>query len=193
VNPFYVVAILLIGIAVGALVAMLVLRQIFEARTAQGVATATGDAKAAESRASDLAARLTATEVELRSRSEEIRSLSAQLASLTAEKEASETQLQAVIRLHDQMKEAFASLSAQALQATSTNFFQVAKRELESARVDQKRDLDQNERAVADLLSPIREGLVKYDMKIEQLSRERDEPLACSRPSFSAWSKQVPT
>lgn len=169
------IGIFLLGGLLGAVLAYVVVRKITEARTAQAVATVAGEARAAESRAADLGQRLAETESRFRDRTEEVRAMSAQLAALTTERAALEAQLHAVGRLQDQMKEAFAALSARALQATSENFFQVARRELDAVRVDAKRDLDQKEKAIGDLLAPIRDGLSKYDRKIEELARDRDE------------------
>ena len=169
------VVILLLGIALGGGATYLVARHVLEARSAQTIATLRAEARAGEARANDLAARLAESDNRLRDRIEEIRTMSAQVAALTTERAALETQLHGMGRIQDQMKEAFASLSARALQTTSENFFHVARRELESVRVDARRDLDQKEKAIGDLLMPIREGLLKYDRKIEELARDRDE------------------
>lgn len=75
------------------------------------------------------------------------------------------------------LKDTFASLASQALKSTSDSFYQVARRELEGLRSMAVRDLDDKEKSFAALIAPIREGLQKYDAKIEQLARDRDESI----------------
>jgi DNA recombination protein RmuC len=174
-SPFAAVAIFLAGTVVGSVIVYLVCQRLFEAKSAQATATVVSDARASAERAKDLAARLANAEEMIRARERDLRSAESQLSSLKSERAAFETRLHELSRLHDRMKETFAALSADALKASSASFFQIAKRELDTLRIDAKRDLDDNERAIGDLLGPIREGLQKYDSKLEQLARDRDE------------------
>ena len=174
-SPIAAIAILLAGLAIGCLATYFVCQRLFAATAAQATAVAVTEAKASADRAHDLVARLAAAEEQVRAKEREARTLESQLNVLKTQGATFETRLQELNGVHDRMKETFAALSANALKATSDSFFQVAKRELESVRVQAKRDLDDKERAISDLLGPIRDGLQKYDGKIEQLARDRDE------------------
>jgi DNA recombination protein RmuC len=120
-------------------------------------------------------ARLLSTEQQLAAKDSELRSREVELTRLKAEREAFEVRVQEMSKLQDRMKDAFAALSAEALRSTNETFLQVARRELEGVRTMSQRDYEDKQNTFAALISPIREGLAKYDTKIEQLARERDE------------------
>jgi DNA recombination protein RmuC len=174
-GPFAAVALFLAGSAIGSVVVFLVSQKLFDAKTAQATATVAGEARASADRAKDLAARLANTEETLRARERELKVAESQLSALRSEGATFQTRLQELSRVHDRMKETFTALSADALKASSDSFFQIAKRELDAVRIEAKRDLDDKERSIGDLLSPIRDGLQKYDAKLEQLAKDRDE------------------
>ncbi len=119
--------------------------------------------------------RLGATESQLRSKESELRALDSELTKLKTERATFEARLDELGRIHDKMKDAFAALSVEALRSTNETFLQVAKRELEGVRSLSQRDLDDKRSAFEALLSPIRDGLAKYDTKLEELSKERNE------------------
>lgn len=165
------------GLAVGGIAAYLTFRQLLQAKAAEGAATFLADGRAATARALDLTARLADTEAQLRVKDAELRALDSQLTTLKTERATFDARLEELGRLHERMKDTFGSLAAEALKATSDSFFQVAKSELEALRSVARRDLDDKEKAFADLISPIRDGLQKYDAKLEQLARDRDESM----------------
>lgn len=171
------VALFAAGLLTGAGIVYLMLRQVTEARSAQAAAAAGAEGRAATGRAEELASRLTAAEGHLREREGEVRTLSEQLVALKADRATFDARLEELGRMQQQMKDTFASLAAQTLKTTSESFFQVAKGELEGIRSTALRDLDDKEKAFAALITPIREGLQKYDARIEQLARERDESM----------------
>lgn len=172
-----VIAIFTAGLVAGGIAAYLAFRQLVQAKAAEAAATSIADGRAATMRSQDLATRLADTETQLRARDAEVRALDSQLTTLKTERATFDTRLEELGRLHDRMKETFGSLAAQALKATSDSFFQVAKSELEGIRSTASRDLDDKEKAFAALITPIREGLQKYDSKIEQLAHDRDESM----------------
>jgi DNA recombination protein RmuC len=174
-NPLFNIAVFLAGVAVASIVAYFVGHRLSEAKAAQVTATISGEAKASADRAKDLAARLANTEEMLRGRDRDLRAAESQLSAFKAERATFEARLQELNRVHDRMKETFAALSADALKVSSDTFFQIARRELDGVRLQAQRDLGDKERAISDLLTPIRDGLQKYDSKIEQLARDRDE------------------
>jgi DNA recombination protein RmuC len=119
--------------------------------------------------------RLSETESQLRNKDSELRSLDSELTKLKTERATFEARLDELGRIHEKMKDAFAALSVEALRSTNETFLQVAKRELEGVRSLSQRDLDDRRTAFEALISPIRDGLAKYDTKLEQLSKERNE------------------
>jgi DNA recombination protein RmuC len=169
------VTIFVLGVVLGGTAVYMSLRHLMTLNASQAAATATADARSAAVRADDLAVRLAGVEGQLRGKETELRSLDSELTKLKTERATFETRLEELGRIHDRMKDAFASLSAEALKATNETFFQVAKRELEGVRSVSQRDLEDKQNAFAALISPIREGLAKYDTKLEQLAKDRDE------------------
>ena len=125
----------------------------------------------------DLGARLASTDALLRTREEELRSAETQLAALKAERGTFDVRLEEIGRAQERMKDTFSALASQALRSSSESFLQLAKSEFEGIRVSAIRDIGDKERSIADLVNPIRDGLLKYDAKIEQLARDRDESL----------------
>ncbi|MBA3646143.1 MAG: DNA recombination protein RmuC [Gemmatimonadaceae bacterium] len=71
------------------------------------------------------------------------------------------------------LKDSFAALSAEVLAKNSESFLQLARTELEKKEQAAKLTLDQRQTAIAEMVTPIREGLEKYDQKISQIEKER--------------------
>jgi DNA recombination protein RmuC len=69
----------------------------------------------------------------------------------------------------------FRALSADALQSNNESFLQLARTQLESYQAQARGDLEQRERAVEQLVTPIRESLDRVDGKIQELERVRTE------------------
>jgi len=67
----------------------------------------------------------------------------------------------------------FNALAAQALQANSHTFLQLAQQSLQSMQSQAKGDLDQRTQAVAQLVKPIQDSLGKVDGKLAELEKER--------------------
>jgi DNA recombination protein RmuC len=169
------ISIFVLGMILGGIAVYMSVRHLMTVNASQAANLATADARSATLRADDLAVRLSGVEGRLREKESELRSVDAELTKLKTERATFETRLEELGRIHDKMKDAFASLSAEALKTTNETFLQVAKRELEGVRAVSQRDLDDKEKAFSALISPIREGLAKYDAKLEQLAKERDE------------------
>jgi len=169
------VSVFVAGVLLGGVAVYLTLRQVMAANAVQAAASATAETRVATARADELAIRLGGLEGQLRGKESDLRALDSELTKLKTEGATFETRLEELGRIHDRMKDAFASLSADALKASNETLLQVAKRELEGVRSMSQRDLTDKETAFAALISPIREGLSKYDAKLEQLAKERDE------------------
>jgi DNA recombination protein RmuC len=173
----YGIALFIVGLAVGAIGVYLAFRQLVQAKAAEAAADSIAEARAATARVQDLTGRLTQAEDQARSKDAEARSLDNQLTALKTERATFDTRLEELGRLHDRIKETFGSLAADALKSTSDSFFQVAKSELEGIRSTSQRNLDDKEKAFSALIAPIRDGLAKYDAKVEQLAHDRDEAI----------------
>jgi DNA recombination protein RmuC len=78
-----------------------------------------------------------------------------------------------VVRSQEEMKQTFSALSAEVLRNNSASFLQLAKMELEKSEEAADLTLEYRQRAIADLVTPIKEGLDKYDRKIAQIELDR--------------------
>jgi DNA recombination protein RmuC len=76
-------------------------------------------------------------------------------------------------RQRAQQADTFNSLAAQALQANSQGFLQLAQQSLQGLQDRAKGDLDQRTQAVQQLVKPIQDSLGKVDEKLAQLEKER--------------------
>src|SRR5579875_4042082 len=73
------------------------------------------------------------------------------------------------------MAATFKALSAEALQGSMAQLSQLARAQLQSTQVQARGELDQRQRAVEQLVAPLREQLVRVDQQLAQLDRERRE------------------
>lgn len=165
------------GLVAGAFAAYVMFRQLVQGRASEAAADSVAEARAAASRVQDLSARLAKAEDRIRDKEAELRMLGGELTALKTERATFDARLQELANLHERMKDTFGSLAADALKATSDSFFQVAKNEFETLRSVARRDLDDKEKTFSELIAPIREGLGKYDAKLEQLAHDRDESM----------------
>lgn len=92
---------------------------------------------------------------------------------VTAEARARADATQQSDREHRQLREAFQSLSSDALRCNNEAFLQLARTELERVRSESTVDLERKERAIHDLLLPIRECLGNYDSKLTRIEHDR--------------------
>ena len=103
--------------------------------------------------------------------------LQARLASLQAAEEerrkATEEKLSLIDDARAKLLEAFKALSADALRNNSQSFLQLAKTALEKFQEGAKGDLEARQKAVHDLVQPLRESLQKVDDKLGELEKAR--------------------
>ncbi len=78
-------------------------------------------------------------------------------------------------RAAEDLQNAFKALAADALKSNNTSFLQVAQETLKRFQVEAKGDLDARQKAVADLVAPVRESLSKVDAQIQQMEVARGE------------------
>ncbi|HYE01260.1 MAG TPA: DNA recombination protein RmuC [Alphaproteobacteria bacterium] len=123
------------------------------------------------------AARIPALERELIGLREEVSGLAAARAELQAllegERAAAAEKLALVEGAKAQLADAFKALSAEALAANNRQFLDLAKTQIERAQELAKSELGQREKAVADLVAPVKEALTKLDQQIQQVEQTR--------------------
>ena len=86
--------------------------------------------------------------------------------------------LELVADAREQLTNAFKALSADALNASSSNFLQLATATLEKLQERAKGDLTEREQAVQQLVQPLRESLAKVDGKLGEMERTREHAYA---------------
>ncbi len=138
------------------------------------------------SRSAALQARLTVAErdlaaaiAELRNQNDTNARLQATIArsdaTLAAERKAADEKLEVLNRATEELREAFQALSAEALKSNNRAFLELAQSTLETYQTQAKGDLEQRQQAVAALVKPIQESLVKFDQEVRQLENARKE------------------
>ena len=78
-------------------------------------------------------------------------------------------------RAAEDLQNAFKALAADALQNNSTSFLQIAQETLKRFQSEAKGDLEVRQKAVADLVAPVRESLSKVDAQIQQMEVARGQ------------------
>jgi DNA recombination protein RmuC len=89
-------------------------------------------------------------------------------------------------RAAEDLQNAFKALAADALKSNNSSFLQIAQETLKRFQSEARGDLDARQKAVADLVSPVRESLDKVDAQIQQMEKERGN-------AYSALREQVQT
>lgn len=78
-------------------------------------------------------------------------------------------------RAAEDLQNAFKALAADALKNNNSSFLQIAQETLKRFQSDARGDLDARQKAVADLVTPVRESLNKVDAQIQQMEIARGE------------------
>ncbi|MGZ4481992.1 MAG: DNA recombination protein RmuC [Gaiellales bacterium] len=99
--------------------------------------------------------------------------LVAMRAELVHQRAASEARVQAIAEANQQLTDTFRALSADALQSNNRQFLELARESLGRFQVEAKGELEKREKAVEQLVAPIRESLTKVDGQLERLDRDR--------------------
>lgn len=117
-------------------------------------------------------------------RDERIMALTSELTNLTAaqselqtklegERKATEEKLALVNEAKQNLSDAFKALSAEALTSNNQSFLQLAKTTLEKFQEGAKTDLTARQKAIDDLVKPIKESLEKVDSNVAALEKTR--------------------
>jgi DNA recombination protein RmuC len=95
------------------------------------------------------------------------------LARLDAERQASAEKLALLARAESRLREAFSSLSAEALRQNNQSFLELAQTKLSEVQQSASFDLDRRREAVDDLVRPIQEALTRVDGKLHEVEKDR--------------------
>jgi DNA recombination protein RmuC len=153
-----------IGLLFGILIAWLALR----GRSAALSARLSLMEKELAAEKADLA-RLLATQtdlVEAKARAE---------SALESERKASDEKVELVTRAGEDLRNAFNALAADALKSNNLSFLTLAKESLQRFQSEARGDLEIRQKAVADLVGPVRESLNKVDAQIQQMEVARGD------------------
>jgi DNA recombination protein RmuC len=105
-------------------------------------------------------------------------------AALEAERRAAEEKLRLVEESKARLAETFQALSAEALRKNGEDFLQLARTSLEKFQQAAQGDLDQRQKAIADLVKPVQETMQRFDGKVDELEKMRIR-------SHAALSEQI--
>lgn len=103
---------------------------------------------------------------------------------LEGERRNAREKLKLLEEAQQKLSDTFKALSADALEANSQRFLRLAKGELEKFQEGAKTDLEKRQKAVDDMVKPIKESLEKVDTKIGEIEKHRLE-------SYSALNEQL--
>jgi DNA recombination protein RmuC len=103
---------------------------------------------------------------------------------LASERKSSEEKIILVTRASEDLRNAFKALASEALSANTSSFLQTAEETLKRFQIQAEGDLESRQKAVADMVAPVRDSLNKVDAQIQQLEVERGK-------AYSAMHTQV--
>lgn len=92
---------------------------------------------------------------------------------LESEQKNSADKIELLTRAGENLQNAFKALAADALKSNNLSFLQIAQETLKRFQSEAKGDLEARQKAVADLVAPVRESLNKVDTQIQQIEKER--------------------
>jgi DNA recombination protein RmuC len=95
------------------------------------------------------------------------------LARLDAERQGSAEKLALLAQAEHQLRDAFSSLSAEALRQNNQSFLDLAQTKLGELQQSASFDMERRRKAVDDLVRPIQEALARVDGKLHEVEKER--------------------
>jgi DNA recombination protein RmuC len=90
-------------------------------------------------------------------------------------KESAENNLKMLETAKESLSDSFKALSSDALKSSSTQFLELAKLEMEKLQAESRGDLDKRKDAIAHLVGPIQESLSKFETRVQDLEKIRQE------------------
>jgi DNA recombination protein RmuC len=161
------------GLVLGLLLGWLVAR----ARGTRALTAAAAIAREVETRLHERAQRVAQLEADLETARREIMrvregqaGLSAQI---SAERIAATEKLALLEAAERKLREAFEALSAEALRRNSQSFLELAKASMGEFQKGATGELESRQKAIGDLVQPIRDSLQQVDAKLQQVEKER--------------------
>src|ERR1700751_1271694 len=103
---------------------------------------------------------------------------------LELERKSSVEKLDLIDRASEELREPFQALASEALKSNNQSFLQLAKTSLERFQSEAKGDLDSRQKAVENLVAPIKDSLNKVDSQIQQIEKDRSQ-------AYGALTEQV--
>src|SRR5271168_1931860 len=94
---------------------------------------------------------------------------------LESERKASNEKIELVTRASDDLRNAFKALASDALKNNNSSFLVIAEETLKRFQSQARGDLDARQKAVADLVAPVRDSLNKVDAQIQQMEIARGD------------------
>jgi DNA recombination protein RmuC len=94
-------------------------------------------------------------------------------AELEAERKASQERVALLQQAESKLREAFASLSSEALRQNNQSFLELARASLSEFQQTARQDLDGRSKAIEELVQPLRESLTHVDAKLQQVEQSR--------------------
>jgi len=92
---------------------------------------------------------------------------------LGAERKASHEKIELVTRASDELRNAFKAMAADALKSNNSSFLVIAQETLKRFQSQAEGDLEARQKAVADMVAPVRDSLNKVDAQIQKIEIER--------------------
>jgi len=151
-----------LGLLFGSVIAWLVLRS---------------KAEAANARLSLMEKELTAAKADLarlqQAHTELVAGKARLESALESERKASNEKIELVTRASEDLRNSFKALAAEALKSNNQQFLDLARENLERFQSEARGDLEGRQKAVADMVAPVRESLSKVDAQIQQMEVAR--------------------
>jgi DNA recombination protein RmuC len=92
---------------------------------------------------------------------------------LEGERKGSNEKIELVTRASEELRNAFKAMASDALKSNNLSFLTLAKESLQRFQTEARGDLEARQKAVSDLVAPVRESLNKVDAQIQQMEVER--------------------
>jgi DNA recombination protein RmuC len=94
---------------------------------------------------------------------------------LEAERKTSNEKIELVTRASEELRNAFKAMASDALKSNNSSFLVIAEETLKRFQSQAKGDLEARQKAVADLVAPVRDSLNKVDAQIQQMEVARGD------------------
>jgi DNA recombination protein RmuC len=94
---------------------------------------------------------------------------------LESERKTSNEKIELVTRASEELRNAFKAMASDALKSNNLSFLVLAKESLERFQTEARGDLENRQKAVADMVAPVRDSLNKVDAQIQQMEVARGD------------------